>query len=63
MLEQLRKVMIEAFNEYAKKKPMHRESEWEYYCKCREDYLQYDCAERGIKYVALKSGSLLFSGH
>lgn len=65
MLEQLRTDMIVAFRVFSES-PINtnsREIAWEFYCKCRENYLKAHCSETGSDYIPLKHMIVKEDGH
>lgn len=53
-LEILRQDMVNAFRDYAKKRPDERDDEWEFYCNCREKFLALAADQNGVEYRPLR---------
>jgi hypothetical protein len=53
-IEQLRQDMIVAFRVFAEKPFGERRDDWDFYCKCRENYLKESAKIYGYEYVPLK---------
>lgn len=54
MLEELRQDMVTAFRAFSKKDCGRREAEWEFYCKCRENFLKESARLNNTPYSPLK---------